>query len=1015
MAYINDPRGLAHAKELIAANLKSKDTFLDLGYCCLKDLSELPELWDCRHLKGLKLGSHPFILNHEKRFTSYDRNQNGDEGAKAIAENLKNLTELDLCMNQIGDEGAKAIAENLKGIVSLNLGFNQIGVQGAKAISENLKNLTELDLENNRIGVKGAKAIAENLKNLTKLNFGGNQIGNEGVKAIAENLTNLTYLYLQNNHIYDGTFLYNLKKLISLDIRDNPFANYTFLKTLINIEDLILFPLKPKELSKESYLAIVLYFPQSVDEIKILKNQAVHRQLYEYAANLRDLEMKVLEEINFGEDEHSYILENAPKYYINIETIINPRREVIQEGNTSILEYYKQIESQGVRRLLEAKLVLLGDGRAGKTSLARRMLKKELPIEADRTKGVDISIGEYSFPVDEGEFKLHIWDFAGQDKYKPLHQFFYTESTVYVLVIDSGNAQTDFANWFETAELFGEGSPMIVALNEYCEGIGMGTFDEEKWRKQFPKLIKQVHLVNLLSQKGFKELERDIRHLAYQLPHTQHDYPENWANIRSELERRRDENFISLNDYLNICKKLKLPERNSALILSSVLHKIGVCLHYQKSALLRQHVILKNEWATTAVYKILEDQIITEEKKGFFNMSDLNRIWTDDDYQDMIPQLLALMCEFKMAYSLPNNNDYVTPPLLPLTPPSDWKFFEKNSLKVLVEYEFLPKALMTQFIVSRHTDIDRGRTLVWREGVVLRWPKDTFAQISKIKSRGRDAIQIQICGAEQRGLLTSIIKTFRDLHEEYKGIRVYEIVPCPCEGCRAGNNSQHYFEFNNLTHRVEKGRRTVECDMSLEEVDLLKLLGDLLIFERLGIGEKVELKEVVRESNDEKLINIFLASSSELAADRDSFDLYFRQLNDTLRVEKKRYLRIIRWENFLDAMSETRLQDEYNKEIQSCDIFVSLFFTKTGKFTEEEFDVAQEQFINSKDKKPQIFTFFKNADVKMSEITDEVNTLLKFKEKLKTLRHFHSNYNNDSDLKLQFRDLLYKLIDRGNI
>ena len=39
-------------------------------------------------------------------------------------------------------------------------------------------------------------------------------------------------------------------------------------------------------------------------------------------------------------------------------------------------------------------------------------------------------------------------------------------------------------------------------------------------------------------------------------------------------------------------------------------------------------------------------------------------------------------------------------------------------------------------------------------------------------------------------------------------------------------------------------------------------------------------------------------------------------------------------------MSETRLQDEYNKAVRDCDVFVSLFFTKTGKFTEEEFDMA---------------------------------------------------------------------------
>ncbi len=207
----------------------------------------------------------------------------------------------------------------------------------------------------------------------------------------------------------------------------------------------------------------------------------------------------------------------------------------------------------------------------------------------------------------------------------------------------------------------------------------------------------------------------------------------------------------------------------------------------------------------------------------------------------MQPQLLELMCEFKMAYPLPNGKEFVTPPLLTSTSPQDWDFPAGEAIEVRVEYEFLPKALMTQFIVSRHTDIDRGRTLVWREGVVLRWSADTFAQVSKIKSRGRDALQILAIGSERRGLLTAILKTLRDLHEEYRGIRAHEIVPCSCEGCHSENNPQHYFDFKNLSNRLEKGRRVVECDQSLEEVDLLKILGDLLLFERLGVGEVVVL------------------------------------------------------------------------------------------------------------------------------------------------------------------------------
>jgi hypothetical protein len=160
-----------------------------------------------------------------------------------------------------------------------------------------------------------------------------------------------------------------------------------------------------------------------------------------------------------------------------------------------------------------------------------------------------------------------------------------------------------------------------------------------------------------------------------------------------------------------------------------------------------------------------------------------------------------------------------------------------------------------------------------------------------------------------------------------------------------------------------------------------------------------------------KEIRIFLASSQELRDERDEFDLYVRQQNDWL-IEKGIYLKVTRWENFLDAMSETRLQDEYNKAVRASDIFVSLFFTKTGKFTDEEFDHAHDQF--KKTGKPRIYTFFKNADVKTGAITDEILTLLQFKKKLKDLGHFHTDYNDAEHLKRQFRDQLDKLLAAGS-
>jgi hypothetical protein len=107
-------------------------------------------------------------------------------------------------------------------------------------------------------------------------------------------------------------------------------------------------------------------------------------------------------------------------------------------------------------------------------------------------------------------------------------------------------------------------------------------------------------------------------------------------------------------------------------------------------------------------------------------------------------------------------------------------------------------------------------------------------------------------------------------------------------------------------------------------------------------------------------------------------------------------------------MSATRLQDEYNKAITGCDIFVSLFHTKVGKYTEEEFIKALETF--KANGKLRIYTYFKDAPINPSEINeDDILSLLNFKKKLKNLGHFYTIYANIDELKHKFGEQLIKL------
>jgi hypothetical protein len=152
---------------------------------------------------------------------------------------------------------------------------------------------------------------------------------------------------------------------------------------------------------------------------------------------------------------------------------------------------------------------------------------------------------------------------------------------------------------------------------------------------------------------------------------------------------------------------------------------------------------------------------------------------------------------------------------------------------------------------------------------------------------------------------------------------------------------------------------------------------------------------------------LFLASSSELKEDRKEFEIFINRKNKDW-VARGVFLELIVWEDFLDAVAKTRLQDEYNRAIRECDIFVMLFWTKVGQYTEEEFETAFGQFQATN--KPFIFTYFKDAQISTGIANKkDLMSLWAFQEKLDALGHFYTRYKNTDELKFHFNQQLDKL------
>jgi small GTP-binding protein len=91
------------------------------------------------------------------------------------------------------------------------------------------------------------------------------------------------------------------------------------------------------------------------------------------------------------------------------------------------------------------KIVLIGDGAVGKTSLRKRYLGEGFSTDYMSTMGADFAL--FDTEINDTHIRWQIWDLAGQPVFKDVVKAYYTKVFGGVLVYDVTRRQT-----FENAE-----------------------------------------------------------------------------------------------------------------------------------------------------------------------------------------------------------------------------------------------------------------------------------------------------------------------------------------------------------------------------------------------------------------------------------------------------------------------------------------------------------------------------------------------------------------------------------
>jgi small GTP-binding protein len=522
----------------------------------------------------------------------------------------------------------------------------------------------------------------------------------------------------------------------------------------------------------------------------------------------------------------------------------SPPPEIAERGIEAIRSYFKSLEAER-RALNEVKVLLVGDGGAGKTSLVKQLLGEEFDKHELQTHGINIRDRKVE------DILVHFWDFGGQEIMHATHQFFLSKRSLYILVLD-GRRDEKTEYWLKHIESFGGDSPILVLLNKIDENPSFEV--NRKFLQEKYKGIKGFYRVSCANGQGIKDFTGALSKALADVELIETMWPKTWFNVKMQLEDMAD-NFIRYDQYKEMCTEEKITDKSAQDTLVDFLNDLGVILHFKDFELLDTHV-LEPKWVTNAVYRIINSKELAE-CNGLLKLDLLDKILPqkkekgkprffdkilkhEKEIEFYYPRekyryIIDLMKKFELCYAI-DGETVLLPDLLEVPEP-EFDFDYAGALKFVIEYNFLPRSVMPRFIVKMHKDI--ASELRWRTGVVLE--DEAFHSTAVIKADERDEkIYIYVDGEQKRDYFSAIRKTFRDINASFEKLEAKEMVPLP-------DNDEITIEYEELIGYELEGR---------DEYFIGKLRETYSVKELLNGIEKEEERKMKREGGDKINIHI---------------------------------------------------------------------------------------------------------------------------------------------------------------
>ena len=617
------------------------------------------------------------------------------------------------------------------------------------------------------------------LNRLESLSLDNNQL--TSLPESIGHLSQLQFLYLDGNQLTTlPESIGQLSQLLSLSLSGNQLT--TLPESIGQLSQLQILSLKgnqltslPESIGHLSQLQLLYLdgnqltsLPESIGQLSQLQYIFLNdNQLTTLPESLRHL--RLLESLYL----HGNSALDLPAEVLG-PTLIKVVEKGVQSAKPGeILEYYFRVRG-GKRPLNEAKLILLGRGAVGKTSIVNRLVHGLFKVER-KTEGIQITDWPICLNRKE-DVRLNVWDFGGQEIMHATHQFFLTQRSLYLLVLNGreGGEDADAEYWLKLIESFGGESPVIVVLNKIKEH----PFDVNRraLQQKYP-VIREFIKTDCENGIGCEELRKAIERETDRLEHLRDAFPASWFTIKEKLAGMK-KNYQSFEEYREFCNQNGETDKGAQEALAGYLNNLGIILNYRDDPRLQDTHVLNPHWVTNGIYKILNSDKL-EKQKGEIRLHELSEILDSNEYPvEMRRFIFDLMKKFDLCFSFPDDDKhYLIPELLDKQEPAEAaKFKPEECLNFQYHYPVLTEGLLPRFIVRTHT-LSEGLSR-WRTGVILKF-EDNRALVKADVQDKRVFINVSGPVPGRRRLLALIRTDFERIHYDIRNLQPQEMIPLP--------------------------------------------------------------------------------------------------------------------------------------------------------------------------------------------------------------------------------------------